>query len=212
MKIEGFIPLPEDVQGWNHKSPIFFELVAELRPNVIIEIGTWKGGSAIAMGEAVKKKQLNTKIYCIDTWLGALEFRENHRLYGNSWDRMLVHGYPQVYYQFLSNVIHRNVVDLIEPVPSPSRDAVPFVPEAELIYIDGNHYYDAVKEDLELYFPKLKQGGVMFGDDYFLNTGDPRAADGYQCGVKRAVDEFVQSRPYLRLETKYDNFWVIRGK
>lgn len=39
----------------------------------------------------------------------------------------------------------------------------------DFIYIDANHKYDAVKEDLELWYPKLKKGGVFSGHDY-LNT------------------------------------------
>lgn len=56
------------------------------------------------------------------------------------------------------------------------------------IYIDGNHYYDFVKRDLELYFPKIKKGGYITGDDYFWS---PSELKGKQ-PVKKAVDEFVR--------------------
>ena len=36
----------------------------------------------------------------------------------------------------------------------------------DFIYIDGDHSYEAVKRDLELYLPKLKKGGLMCGHDY----------------------------------------------
>jgi len=52
------------------------------------------------------------------------------------------------------------------------------------IYIDGNHLYEFVKKDLELYYNKVKENGFMMGDDYV--TGD-----WWQGGVKKAVDEFV---------------------
>lgn len=59
----------------------------------------------------------------------------------------------------------------------------------DFIYIDGNHSYDAVKDDLIKWYPKLKKGGLIAGDDY------TRLAEDYvfNCnfGVKRAVDEFV---------------------
>ena len=49
----------------------------------------------------------------------------------------------------------------------------------DLIFIDGNHSYKYVLEDLENYAPKLKKNGVLCGDDFFmrlhkndvLNTG-----------------------------------------
>jgi hypothetical protein len=31
------------------------------------------------------------------------------------------------------------------------------------IYIDGNHLYEFVKQDLESYFPKIKSGGIVAG-------------------------------------------------
>ena len=49
----------------------------------------------------------------------------------------------------------------------------------DFIYIDGNHEYNYVIKDLEIWFPKLKSNGVLFGDDY------TRAY-----GVHKAVNEF----------------------
>lgn len=39
----------------------------------------------------------------------------------------------------------------------------------DYIYIDGNHDYDHVKQDLELWWPKLKAGGLLAGHDYLLD-------------------------------------------
>jgi hypothetical protein len=52
------------------------------------------------------------------------------------------------------------------------------------IYIDGNHLYEFVKDDLESYYPKVKKGGYIAGDDY----GE---GGWWQGGVKKAVDEFL---------------------
>jgi hypothetical protein len=54
------------------------------------------------------------------------------------------------------------------------------------IYIDGNHRYEFVKLDLELFRPKVKPRGFIAGDDY--------ATPGWwQDGVTRAVDEAIDS-------------------
>jgi hypothetical protein len=52
------------------------------------------------------------------------------------------------------------------------------------IYIDGDHRYEQVIRDLELYQPKVKPGGLITGDDY----GD---GDWWEGGVRKAVDELV---------------------
>ena len=36
----------------------------------------------------------------------------------------------------------------------------------DFAYIDGNHQYEFVKKDIELYYPKVKKGGIVGGDDY----------------------------------------------
>lgn len=49
-----------------------------------------------------------------------------------------------------------------------SKTAVSLFNNASLdfVYIDANHKYDFVKEDIELWFPKVRRGGVLAGHDY----------------------------------------------
>ncbi len=54
------------------------------------------------------------------------------------------------------------------------------------VYIDGNHSYEFVRQDLELYYSKLKPGGFMVCDDY-------HHAGFWEDGVTRAADEFIAS-------------------
>jgi hypothetical protein len=49
-----------------------------------------------------------------------------------------------------------------------SQNAYKKIPDNSLdfIYIDGNHQYEFIKKDLELYWPKLKVDGIMGGHDF----------------------------------------------
>ncbi len=58
------------------------------------------------------------------------------------------------------------------------------------VYIDANHSYDAVKNDLETWFPKVKNGGFISGHDYFV-PGTPGTPNYYSYLVVPAVNEFV---------------------
>lgn len=42
----------------------------------------------------------------------------------------------------------------------------------DLIFIDGNHTYKYVLEDLINYYPKIKKGGLVIGDDFFMRHKD----------------------------------------
>jgi hypothetical protein len=70
------------------------------------------------------------------------------------------------------------------------------------IYIDGNHKYEFVKLDLEMFLPKVKLRGIVAGDDY--------ASPGWwQDGVTKAVDEAIASGRFERLILENHQF-VLR--
>ena len=52
----------------------------------------------------------------------------------------------------------------------------------DFVYIDANHNYEFVKEDIELWYPKVKISGVLGGHDYEF----------HEAGVKKAVDEWAK--------------------
>jgi hypothetical protein len=36
----------------------------------------------------------------------------------------------------------------------------------DFVFIDGNHMFEYAKHDIELWYPKVKRGGVLMGDDF----------------------------------------------
>jgi len=69
----------------------------------------------------------------------------------------------------------------------------------DFIYIDASHAYKNVKVDLECWYPKLKQHGIICGHDYFDFLG-----------VARAVDEFVEINN-LKLDCDPPDWWAERN-
>ncbi len=59
----------------------------------------------------------------------------------------------------------------------------------DLIYIDGGHSYEVVKSDIENYWPLLRSGGILCGDDFSVGTFD----NGEVCGVIPAICEFCRT-------------------
>ena len=188
-----------DLAGWGSSSAAFSQMIREVRPDLIIEVGSWKGASAIEMADVVKQEKLDTKILCIDTWLGALEFRLDQ----NDPKRFLAleceHGYPRVYYRFLANVCHAQHQNRIIPVPLDSAAAALWLMaqglKADLIYIDGSHEEEAVYNDLLDYREVLSLRGRMFGDDWDWAS------------VRSAVSSFARDHK-LCIEHCHDK-WVL---
>ena len=176
---------PGDLQGWGSQSVAFDELLARLKPARIIEVGTWKGGSAIHMAKVAHKLGICPEIICVDTWLGAVEFWTDQK----DPDRYLAlkcrNGYPSVYYQFVANVIHQECEDLITPFPQTATIAAlwfrRYGVQAGLIYIDGSHEEDDVYADLVSYWDLVLPGGILAGDDW--------AWDGVRLAASRFAKE-----------------------
>jgi len=60
----------------------------------------------------------------------------------------------------------------------------------DFIYIDANHEYKYIKQDLINWYPKVKVGGVIAGHDY--RNGGHGGRGGTLFGVKAAVHEFCR--------------------
>lgn len=72
---------------------------------------------------------------------------------------------------------------------------------ADVIYIDACHKYESVKQDIEVYFSKVKQGGFFCGHDY-------NPEQNKWPGVIRAVDEFSSSY-HLPIKRFRDSSWLF---
>lgn len=184
------LPLTPDITGWNSDGYIFADVIDKVRPTVIVEVGTWKGRSAIHMANLTRAREMPTVIYCVDCWLppigvGLGEFPQTH--IPERWDA------PTFYQQFLFNVKHAGADDRIIPVRGLT---VPIAAclgawgvQADMIYVDASHDELSVLQDLNAYWPLLRPGGVMFGDDYSSHEGVRWAVNRFSAQVSRAISE-----------------------
>lgn len=187
---DGFDPLPEDVTGWGGDAPIFAEMVERVRPSVTVELGSWKGQSTRSLGTAIRETTGGV-LYAVDTWLGAEEFVLAFRDDPGR-DLCQHHGYPGIYYQFLSNMIHAGLQGTVIPVPNTTRIARRYLEGtvADLVYVDASHLYEDVASDMADYWTLLRPGGVMFGDDYGIFDGVTRAYHEFSHGTKSVDGRF----------------------
>ena len=150
-------------------------LMSQLRPTFLVEVGSWKGGSALLIAdaavEATPPHAPPPTLLCIDTWLGD----------GATWlDRcvgwreglLLNHGLPQVFWQFVANCRRR--ADVIFPWPLASLTALRAlqhlairgaVPQPDFVYLDAAHEKGETLIEIRRAFELLRPGGVLVGDD-----------------------------------------------
>lgn len=67
----------------------------------------------------------------------------------------------------------------------------------DLVFIDADHSYESVKQDIELWAPKLKPKGILCGHDYATDAP----------GVIKAVDEIFGEKIHLEKELESSYIW-----
>ena len=87
----------------------------------------------------------------------------------------------------------------IEKYSDKATDDIP--DHLDFIYIDGDHSYNAVYQDCENWYPKVKIGGIIGGHDYISSRPE----------VKQAVIDFCKTYK-LKYHTKPNDWWIIKVK
>ena len=164
-----------------------FELIKEKFGDIFLtaaEIGIYCADNAREY-----TKELNfKKLFLIDPFPS----KDESEICGYTSDQW----YPKVVEMFKDN-------SAIEIVKKTSEEATKIIDEKfDFVYIDGNHSYENVKQDIELWYPKTKVGGFFGGHDWLLSD------------VKKAVTEIFKK---YEIGFEFDNsrsgeWWVWKIK
>lgn len=157
-------------------------LIMQMPKNAIFaEIGTWKGDFA----KRVIQLSNPSKLFLIDPYEFVGEYKDawyGGKLAGGQQDMDDIYNTAKARFK---KEVDAGKVKIIK---KKSGEACKDIKDGLLdwVYIDGNHTYQYVKQDLNNYYPKVKINGFITGDDY-INTL------WFKDGVTKAVNEFVES-------------------
>jgi len=163
---------PGNLDDWTGHLPFVNDLIASLRPSLVVELGTRYGESYFAMCQAVEENGLSCKCYAVDSW------RDD--LHADDAVFTEVDAYNQRHYRSFSTLLRTTFDEAKENFGDGTVD---------LLHIDGPHTYDAVRHDFENWFPKVRPGGVVL-----LHDTAARHAD-FQ--VWRLWEELALEYPHL---------------
>ncbi|OGW81892.1 MAG: hypothetical protein A3G33_05280 [Omnitrophica bacterium RIFCSPLOWO2_12_FULL_44_17] len=171
-----------------------------------LEVGSWCGDSALILGAVAKK--MSGKLLCIDWWKGSDEsdlswFAKNNDIFSIFWER----------------IKHAGLEDAVIPIRTTSETVVHFLKQKmfDLVYLDSDHRYDAVRNTLKSYSPLVLKGGIFCGHDCegrindfektFLEFGKNKDAyETVHCGTVLAVGRFFQNYSINH------SIWSVRSK
>ena len=160
----------------------------------IVEIGSWWGKSAVALGWLARRYQIG-KLLCVDPWdLGeALQADEDVNEQTAKWDMeemvqvfetnlaMLAGG---ANYLRLTSRDAAAAYAASRTVTSTAFGETTYAGEIALLHIDANHELEPVRLDVRLWAPRVAPGGWAILDDYQWPFGD---------GPKIAGDELLEA-------------------
>jgi len=181
--------LLDGVEGWLHfdEAEALFSMVAgapqDGRPISVVEIGSWKGRSTIAMAAALASLSGGGRVLAVDPHTGSVEHRAEY-------------GAVDTFSEFCANIDRSGLGAFIEPVRRPSHEARPLVPDRSVdsLFIDGSHEYADVLQDIDDWVSSLRPGArVAYNDASWP-------------GVYRALRERV-----VRRGTPYRNPRLVRS-
>jgi predicted O-methyltransferase YrrM len=181
------------ITGW--MSPTELRWLAEhaLTAHTIVEIGSFHGRSARALAD-----HCPGTVYAIDLWEGYSNDDGSQAKWmaeagGGNWTRIVE--------TFQKNLSDHLATDRVIALRYPSADARAIlrddchVSRADLVFIDGDHRYEACRQDIDLYRDLVRPGGILAGHDYSHKSWP---------GVKRAVDERLGKVNHC------DSIWWVR--
>lgn len=75
----------------------------------------------------------------------------------------------------------------------------------DFVYLDADHTYEGVMEDLISWWPKVKKGGILSGHDYIDGDTTIRLGHSVRFGVVDAVTEFLEKNNIPKENFYFDN-------
>jgi len=129
-----------------------YNLVKNLEPGLVVELGAWKGSSFYAFCQAVKDKKSKTKLIAIDTWQGDLHAGKYSDDVFNGFKAILAQYYKDVPASYIRKSFSDAVVDFDDH-------------SIDLLHIDGFHTYEAVSTDFNTWKSKMKKNGIVLFHD-----------------------------------------------
>jgi len=157
---------------------ILYKILKGRNHKRIAEIGVYKGGTTHYLLSQLRGIQT---YYAVDLWKHYDDFTEildpKRTMINDDMDA-IYEGFLEKLFDFRHKieVLRMTSVEAASKVKNESLD---------LAFIDANHAYKYVKEDIELWMPKVKKGGSISGHDYGLEHRKPKF------GVTQAVNELV---------------------
>jgi hypothetical protein len=153
-----FEPRIYGVGAWTNHLHFAYDLVAVMKPALLVELGVDRGESYFAFRQAAAENQTGTRCFGIDTWRG-----DQHAGGYDETTFAQVTEHNRAHYESFSTLLRSNFDDALAQFADASID---------VLHLDGLHTETAVRHDVESWLPKLRPGGILLLHDVRVRSKD----------------------------------------
>lgn len=153
-----FVPRLFGLGAWTAHLHFAYDLVAALRPQVLVELGTDRGESYFACCQSVTENRTDTRCFAVDTWRGDSQT--------GAYDETTfaeVSAHNRAHYSGFSTLIRARFDEALAQFAAESIN---------VLHLDGLHTEAAVRDDLSAWLPKLAPGGTLLMHDVSVRGRD----------------------------------------
>jgi len=147
------------IPGWFTFPRLYSQMVKTYDAGHFVEVGAWQGSSAAFMAVEIINSKKNIKFDVIDIWgkfsIAGLNTKNPELLPEDTVEKLFYKNIEPV-----KHVVNASKIDSI------SGSRIYKDKSLDFVFIDANHSYDSVINDLNAWFPKVKSGGHIAGHDY----------------------------------------------
>jgi len=194
--LEKLEPEFNEIPGWFAYSELYNTMVdSATGGETFVEVGAWFGKSTNHLVTKIKESGKNIDFTSIDTWKGT----DDEQLHQN-----IVNTFNgDIFYEFVDNTVLSDNYGRFNTIKDTSKNAANNFANGSIdfIMIDAGHSYEALLEDLKVWYNKVKPGGVISGDDYGVFDGVTRAANEFFYGqFHQGFRSFVRRKPRIQVK------------
>jgi len=171
---------------WKTKPPIeipntdrvdLAKLFKELGYKVGAEIGIEEG----KYSKTLSQMNRGVKLYCIDPWISAYDGEYRKQLNQEYMDMLMNNAITRLG-RYNCEIVRKTSMEAVKDFPDNSLD---------FVYIDGNHRFEYVVNDLAEWSKKIRPGGIVSGHDWIKMAYSSTSKNNDPIDVQEAVIGFI---------------------
>ena len=157
------------IEGWCDYDDLYDHIAAIIADGeTFMEVGAWLGRSICSFMAAIDRRGKKVRTYVVDTFKGSEEWKEARP----QLIKLIQAEGGSVFNHFMFNITSLNLQDRITPLICESDEAVKGFPDESIfaVFIDASTIEASYLRDLEVWYPKIKRGGIISGHNFHAPT------------------------------------------